>query len=58
MTVNQGASRLYLEALQPLDAQFRIVDESNNPDPCEDAGAGCIPYGEDAGTFRVEVATP
>ncbi len=58
VTVNQGGSRLYLEALQPLDAQFRIVDESNNPDPCEDAGAGCIPYSEDAGTFRVEVRDP
>lgn len=58
VTVNQGSSRLYLDVLKPPDAQIKIVDESSNPDPCEDAGPRCVPYGEDAGTFRVEVREP
>ncbi|MGO9060862.1 MAG: hypothetical protein ACLQU2_26290 [Candidatus Binataceae bacterium] len=58
VSLNQGGSRLYLQALEPLNASIKIVDESNNPDPCEGAAAGCTPYGEDAGTFRVEVSDP
>jgi hypothetical protein len=59
VSVSQGTSRLYLQALEPLDAQFRIIDESNNPDPCDDGPPGCVPYlYEDAGTFRVEVRDP
>src|SRR5262249_48883818 len=43
-SMNQGASRLYLTTLLPSNAQFTVVDESNNSDPCEGNPSGCVPF--------------
>jgi len=56
--VDQGASRLTIDALLPADAVLAAVDESRNPDPCYPAAPQpCTPYGDDSGTWRVEVSS-
>ena len=70
--VNQGASRLVMDTLLPAKASITPVDERHNPDgcdktetpclPCDGTSDGltthCTPWGNDSGTYRVEVRAP
>ncbi len=51
--VEKGDSRLHMISLMPT--ALSAVDEGTNPDPCEDATPPCTPWGENSGTWRLEV---
>ncbi len=52
--VEKGDSRLHMISLIPTT--LRAVDETTNPDPCEDATSPCTPWNENSGTWRLEVS--
>ncbi len=54
ISVQQGASRLYLDTLIPANAQLTVVDEANNPD------SALVAFSCDcnSNTLRVEVRDP
>lgn len=56
--VDQGASRLWLDVVLPQAATLHAVNESQNPEPCDVDPAPCTPYGDDSGTWRIEVSDP
>lgn len=56
--VDQGASRLWLDVVLPAAATLHVVDESSNPEPCDVDPAPCTPYGDNSGTYRIEVSDP
>ncbi len=51
--VEKGDSRLHMISMMPT--ALSAVDESANPDPCEDATPPCDPWNENSGTWRLEV---
>jgi len=55
LTMEQRASRLNMAFLLPDPASITRVDERENPDPCGVIDPGCLPYGFNSGTWRVEV---
>lgn len=57
--LDYGQSRLFIDTLLPANATVTVVDELNNPDPCEPSDVGCVPFGyAKAGTYRLEVRDP
>jgi len=58
LTMEQRASRLTMAFLLPEPVTITPVDEAQNPDPCDGTVPGCIPYGFNSGTWRVEVSDP
>jgi hypothetical protein len=56
--VDHGQSRLFIDTVLPSNATLNVVDEWNNPDPCDGSVPGCMPFGANASTFRVEVSDP
>jgi hypothetical protein len=58
VTVVQGTSSLNMDVLLPQNATVTLVDESNNPDPCDGSVTPCTPYGMNSGTWRAEVRDP
>jgi len=57
--LDYGQSRLFLDAVLPVNANLAVVDELTNPDTCEPSDIGCVPFGvSNAGTFRIEVRDP
>lgn len=62
VSVNQGASRLFLDTLLPNNATLTAVDESQNQDPCDNGTIpNCTPYdawSNNSSTYRVEVRDP
>lgn len=56
--VDLGGSRLFIDSLLPAGASLSIVDESSNPDPCNGTVTPCTPFGDNSGTFRLEVRDP
>lgn len=57
--VDQGQSRLFLDTVLPVNPKLNLVDESNNPDPCDGTDPGCTPFGDaNAATWRIEVSDP
>ncbi len=57
--MDHGQSRLFLDALLPVNATLTVVDELTNPDPCDGSEAVCVPFGQaNAGTLRIEVRDP
>jgi hypothetical protein len=57
--IDQGQSRLFIDAVLPANASLNVVDELNNPDPCDGSVPGCVPFGlANAGTYRIEVRDP
>jgi len=54
-----GQSRLFIDAVLPVNANLSVVDELNNPDPCDGTDPNCVPFGQaNAGTYRIEVRDP
>jgi hypothetical protein len=56
--LDHGQSRLYIDTLLPANAGLNVVDEWKNPDPCDGSVPGCVPFGANVATFRVEVSDP
>ena len=56
--VDHGQSRLFIQTLLPANAAIKVVDEWTNPDPCDETTQGCVPFGADVATFRIEVSDP
>lgn len=57
--MDHGQSRLFLDALLPVNATLTVVDELANPDPCDGSEGACVPFGQaNAGTLRIEVRDP
>jgi len=56
--VDHGQSRLFIDTVLPANATLAVVDEWTNPDPCDGSNPGCVPFGANAATFRVEVSDP
>jgi len=57
--VDYGQSRLFIDAVLPANANLSVVDELNNPDPCDGTDPNCVPFGQaNAGTYRIEVRDP
>src|SRR4029450_10739350 len=56
--LDHGVSRLFLHAVLPTNATLTVVDELANPDPCDGSVPGCVPFGANAGTYRIEVRDP
>ena len=56
--VDHGQSRLFIDTVLPANATLNVVNEWTNPDPCDGSVPGCVPFGDNAGTFRVEVSDP
>ena len=56
--VDHGQSRLFIDTVLPANANLAVVDEWKNPDPCDGSGSGCVPFGANVPTFRVEVTDP
>ena len=56
--LDYGQSRLFIDAVLPANANLAVVDEWKNPDPCDGSVAGCVPFGANAATFRIEVSDP
>ncbi|MEO8672185.1 MAG: hypothetical protein ABI411_12785 [Tahibacter sp.] len=57
--LDYGASRLFLDVVLPLNANLTVVDELNNPDPCDGTIPACVPFAQaNAGTYRIEVRDP
>ncbi len=57
--LDRGQSRLFLDAILPVNVSLTVVDELGNPDPCDGSNPACVPFGySNAGTFRVEVRDP
>jgi hypothetical protein len=56
--LDHGQSRLYINAILPANATLTVVDEWTNPDPCDGSDPTCVPFGANAGTFRIEVSDP
>jgi hypothetical protein len=56
--LDYGQSRLFIDTLLPANASLAVVDEWKNPDPCDGSVAGCVPFGANAATFRIEVSDP
>jgi hypothetical protein len=62
-----GTSGLWVDTVLPAGAAISTVDETQNPDGCIegqttgecvsncDAGPGCVPYGVDPATWRLDV---
>ena len=56
--LDQGQSRLFIDTVLPANAALNVVDEWTNPDPCDSTTPGCVPYGANVATFRIEVSDP
>ena len=58
--LDYGQSRLFIDTVLPATASLAVVDEWSNPDPCDGPNLppGCVPFGANAGTFRIEVSDP
>jgi hypothetical protein len=56
--VDHGQSRLFIDTVLPANASPAVVDEWTNPDPCDGSVPGCVPFGANAATFRIEVSDP
>ena len=57
--LDHGQSRLFLDTVLPANASLAVVDELNNPDPCDGSVPACVPFGQaNAGTYRIEVRDP
>lgn len=59
--LDYGQSRLFIDAVLPVNASLAVVDEWTNPDPCDGPNlpAACVPFGgANVATFRVEVSDP
>ena len=56
--VDHGQSRLFIDSVLPANASLAVVDEWTNPDPCDGSVPGCVRFGANAATFRVEVSDP
>jgi hypothetical protein len=56
--LDYGQSRLFIDAVLPASASLAVVDEWKNPDPCDGSVPGCVPFGANAATFRIEVSDP
>jgi hypothetical protein len=57
--IDQGQSRLFINTVLPANASLSVVDELNNPDPCDGSVPACVPFGiANAGTYRIEVRDP
>jgi hypothetical protein len=56
--VDHGQSRLFIDTVLPANAALTVVDEWANPDPCDGTVPGCVPFGANAGTFRIEIKDP
>ena len=56
--VDHGQSRLFIDTVLPANATLNVVNEWINPDPCDGSVPGCVRFGDNAGTFRVEVSAP
>jgi hypothetical protein len=56
--VDHGQSRLFIDTVLPANATLTVVNEWTNPDPCDGSVPGCVPFGDNAGTFRVEASDP
>ncbi len=56
--VDHGQSRLFIDTVLPANATLNVVNEWTNPDPCDGSVPACVPFGDNAGTFRVEVSNP
>ena len=54
--VDHGQSRLFIDTVLPANATLNVVNEWTNPDPCDGSVPACVPFGDNAGTFRVEVS--
>jgi len=56
--LDYGQSRLFIDTVLPVNASLAVVDEWKNPDPCDGSNPGCVPFGANAATFRIEVGDP
>ena len=56
--LDYGQSRLFIDTVLPTNASLAVVDEWNNPDPCDGSVPDCVPFGANAATFRIEVRDP
>jgi hypothetical protein len=56
--LDYGQSRIFIDTVLPANATLAVVDEWRNPDPCEASDMGCVPFGANVATFRVEVRDP
>ncbi len=56
--LDHGQSRLFIDTVLPANANLAVVDEWTNPDPCDGSSPGCVPFGANAATFRIEVRDP
>ncbi len=56
--LDHGQSRLFIKELLPANADLKVVDEWTNPDPCDGTVPGCVPFGANVATFRIEVGDP
>jgi len=56
--LDHGQSRLFIDTLLPANAAIKVVDEWTNPDPCDGSTSGCVPFGANVATFRLEVSDP
>jgi len=56
--LDYGQSRLFIETVLPANAILAVVDEWTNPDPCDGSAPGCVPFGANVATFRIEVRDP
>lgn len=57
-SLDHGQSRLFIDTVLPANAGLAVVDEWTNPDPCDALTTGCVPFGANAATFRIEVSDP
>jgi hypothetical protein len=57
--VDHGQSRLFIDTVLPANATLNVVNEWNNPDPCDGSNPACVRFTDaDVATFRVEVSDP
>ena len=56
--LDYGQSRLFIDTVLPANANVVTVDEWRNPDPCDGSVAGCVAFGANVATFRLEVSDP
>jgi len=56
--LDYGQSRLFIDTVLPANASLAVVDEWKNPDPCDGSTTGCVPFGANAATFRLQVSDP
>jgi hypothetical protein len=56
--LDYGQSRLFIDTVLPSNASLAVVDEWRNPDPCDGSMPGCVPFGANVPTFRIEVSDP